>query len=45
MTSAGVDRGRYLLTSTSKVRRPDPERRQVAVTLAGQAGAALSGVP
>lgn len=45
VTSAGVDRGRYLLTSTSAVRRPDPERRQVAVTLAGQAGAALSGVP
>lgn len=43
VTSAGVDRGRYLLTSTSKVRRPDLERRQVAVTLADQAGAALSG--
>lgn len=43
VTSAGVDRGRYLLTSTSKVRRPDLERRQVAVTLAEQAAAALAG--
>ena len=43
VTSAGVDRGRYLLTSTSAVRRPDLERRQVAVTLADQAAAALTG--
>ena len=43
MTSAGVERGRYLLTSTSAVRRPDLERRQVAVTLADQAAAALTG--
>jgi K+-sensing histidine kinase KdpD len=43
VTSAGVDRGRYLLTSTSAVRRPDRERRQVAVTLADQAAAALAG--
>jgi hypothetical protein len=41
VTSAGVDRGRYLLTSTSTVRRPDLERREVAVTLAEQAAAAL----
>ena len=40
--SGGVDRGRYLLTSTSAVRRPDLERRQVAVTLAEQAAAALA---
>jgi hypothetical protein len=43
VTSAGVDRGRYLLTSTSAVRRPDLERRQVVVTLAEQAAAALAG--
>jgi K+-sensing histidine kinase KdpD len=43
VTSAGVERGRYLLTSTSAVRRPDRERRQVAVTLAEQAAAALTG--
>ena len=43
VTSAGVERGRYLLTSTSAVRRPDRERRQVAVTLADQAAAALNG--
>jgi hypothetical protein len=43
VTSAGVDQGRYLLTSTSAVRRPDLERRQVAVTLAEQAAAALTG--
>ena len=43
VTSAGVERGRYLLTSTSTVRRPDRERRQVAVTLADQAAAALTG--
>jgi hypothetical protein len=42
VSSGGVDRGRYLLTSTSAVRRPDLERRQVAVTLAGQAAAALA---
>jgi K+-sensing histidine kinase KdpD len=43
VTSAGVERGRYLLTSTSAVRRPDRERRQVAITLADQAAAALAG--
>ena len=43
VTSAGVERGRYLLVSTSAVRRPDLERRQVAVTLADQAAAALTG--
>ena len=43
VTSAGVERGRYLLTSTSAVRRPDRERRRVAVTLAEQAAAALAG--
>jgi Domain of unknown function (DUF4118) len=45
VTSAGVERGRYLLTSTSAVRRPDLERRQVAVVLADQAAAALAGAP
>jgi hypothetical protein len=43
VTSAGVERGRYLLTSTSAVRRPERERREVAVTLAEQAAAALAG--
>ena len=42
VTFAGVDHGRYLLTSTSAVRRPGLERRRVAVTLAEQAAAALS---
>ena len=41
VTSAGVQRGRYLLTSANAVRRPDRERRQVAVTLADQVAAAL----
>jgi len=43
VTSSGVDRGRYLLTSTSRVRRPDLERREVAGTLADQVAAALAG--
>jgi hypothetical protein len=43
VTSAGVERGRYLLTSTSVVRRPDRERRLVAVTLGDQAAVALAG--
>ena len=43
VTSAGVEHGRYLLTSTGAVRRPDLERRRVAVALADQAAAALSG--
>jgi hypothetical protein len=43
VTSAGVQLGRFLLVSTGAVRRPDPERRQVAVTLAEQAAAALDG--
>ena len=38
----GVDRGRFLLVSTSAVRRPDRERRLVAVALADQAAAALA---
>jgi K+-sensing histidine kinase KdpD len=42
VTSAGVDRGRFLLVSTSAVRRPDRERRLVAVALADQAAAALA---
>jgi Domain of unknown function (DUF4118) len=43
--AGGIDNGRYLLTSTSAVRRPDLEQRLVAVTLAEQVGAALSGAP
>ena len=43
VTSAGVEHGRFLLVSTSAVRRPDLERRLVAVTLADQAAAALQG--
>lgn len=41
VTSAGIERGRFLLVSTSAVRRPDLERRQVAVTLADQAATAV----
>lgn len=44
VTSGGVEHGRFLLVSTSAVRRPDLERRQVAVILADQAAAALNGV-
>jgi K+-sensing histidine kinase KdpD len=40
--SGGAILGRYLLISTSAVRRPDIERRLVVVTLADQVGAALS---
>jgi hypothetical protein len=40
-TSAGVERGRSPLTSTSAVRRPDRERCQVAVTLADQTAATI----
>lgn len=40
-TSAGREHGRFLLVSASAVRRPDVERRLVAVALADQAGAAL----
>jgi hypothetical protein len=43
VTSAGIDHGRFMLVSTSAVRRPDLERRLVAVTLADQAAAALQG--
>jgi K+-sensing histidine kinase KdpD len=43
LTSGDVEHGRFLLVSTSAVRRPDLERRQVAVTLAEQAAAALNG--
>ncbi|MEL7977759.1 DUF4118 domain-containing protein [Isoptericola sp. F-RaC21] len=39
----GVVHGRYLLTSSTRVCTPDLDRRLVAVTLAGQVGAALSG--
>jgi hypothetical protein len=43
VTSTGVDHGRFLLVSTSAVRRPELERRLVAVTLADQAAAAIAG--
>ncbi|SKC81694.1 hypothetical protein SAMN04324258_4281 [Krasilnikoviella flava] len=39
----GVVHGRYLLTSSTRVCRPDLDRRLVAATLAGQVGAALTG--
>lgn len=35
--------GRFLLTASTRVCRPDLDRRLVAVTLAGQVGAALAG--
>lgn len=41
VTSARVDHGRFLLVSTNAVRRPDHERRLVAVTLAGQAASVI----
>jgi hypothetical protein len=41
VASAGVERGRFLLVSTRAVRRPDLERRLVAVALADQAAAAV----
>jgi hypothetical protein len=39
---AGRPYGRYLLTASTRVIRPDLERRQVAVALADQVGAALA---
>ena len=45
VTSAGVDHGSYLLTSTSAMRRPNRERRLVAITLAEQAAAAVAHGP
>jgi K+-sensing histidine kinase KdpD len=38
----GISYGRYVLTSSTAVRRPDREQLVVAVTLAEQVGAALS---
>ena len=38
----GVVHGRYVLTSSTRVCRPDLDRRRVAATLAGQVGAALT---
>ena len=43
LASAGIDHGQFLLVSTSAIRRPDVERLQVAVTLAEQAAAVLTG--
>ena len=37
--------GHYVLTSATKIRRPELEQRLVAVTLAEQVGAALAGRP
>ncbi|MFE6968303.1 DUF4118 domain-containing protein [Isoptericola sp. NPDC057653] len=39
----GVVHGRFLLTASTGVSRPDLDRRLVAVTLAGQVAAALTG--
>ncbi|MHA7133264.1 DUF4118 domain-containing protein [Oerskovia turbata] len=38
----GVVRGRFLLDATTRVRRPDLDRRVIAVTLAQQVGSALA---
>jgi Domain of unknown function (DUF4118) len=40
--TAGVVRGRYLLTSATRVRRPTLEQLRVAIALADQVGAALA---
>jgi hypothetical protein len=40
--SGGSFRGRYLLTASTQIARPDLERRKVAVALADQVGAALA---
>lgn len=42
-TSAGTVHGRFLLTAAARVSRPGLAQRQVAVTLANEAGAALAG--
>lgn len=39
---AGVVRGRFLLTASTRIARPDTEQRLVAVALADQVGAALA---
>lgn len=39
----GAVHGRFLLTASTRVSKPDLDRRLVAVTLAGQVGAALTG--
>nr|WP_202893974.1 DUF4118 domain-containing protein [Kribbella italica] len=39
---AGRTRGRFLLTASTRISRPDLEQRLVAVALAGQVGAALA---
>ncbi len=41
--SGGARYGRYVLTASTTVRRPDLEQRLVVVTLAEQVGAALAG--
>jgi len=42
VSARGAELGRFLLTSTSAIRHPDLEQRQVAVTLAEQVGTALA---
>jgi hypothetical protein len=39
---AGRPRGRFLLTASTRISRPDLEQRLVAVALAGQVAAALA---
>jgi hypothetical protein len=40
--SGGSFRGRYLLTASARIDKPDLEKRKVAVALADQVGAALA---
>ena len=40
--SAGVSRGRFLLTAATRVVRPTVEQLRVAIALSDQVGAALS---
>jgi hypothetical protein len=40
--SGGVSHGRFLLTASTRVRRPDLQQRLVAIALADQVGAALT---
>lgn len=38
----GIVRGRFLLTASTRIARPSPDQRQVAIALADQTGAALA---
>ncbi len=42
---AGVDRGHFRLVAATRITRPNPEQRRVAIMLADQAGAALATTP